>query len=235
MKIDINTLSSRTVHLIEVLKDFGFHHALRALELVIDEMNAEKGYKRHDGRHYYHHLVDVCQILINLQIKGNKDENLLTAALLHDIVEDVPGYTIRKISKMFNPRVAEIVDKVTKRKGVDYKNPKNLLIYLNNILEDEDATYLKTSDRMNNFATLKFASFEKKLRQANETEKYFIPFFKEARQKYIEHSYFFFFAKSYIEPHLWEIKEHHKTFLEVQRLKKIIKDNHLLVGKKPRK
>ncbi|WP_170953186.1 HD domain-containing protein [Bacillus cereus] len=222
LDIAIETLSSRTKHLFKELKRLNYPNAIRALKLVIQEMCAEKGYKRHNGVHYYYHLVDVTQILINARIKENKDENLLIASLLHDIVEDVPGYTIEKISEMFNPRVAEIVDKLSKKKGVDYTKQENIKIYLTAILEDEDATFIKTADRMNNFATLRYAPFKKKIRQARETQKHYIPFFKEARNKYEEHSTFFFSAKTYVEPLLWEIQAHHDTYREKQKLEKVL-------------
>ncbi len=156
----------------------------------------KKGYKRYNGAHYYYHLVDVTQILINMRIKDNKDENLLIASILHDIVEDVPGYTIKKIAEMFNQRVADIVKKLTKEKGIDYTKPENLKKYLKEILEDEDAALIKTADRMNNFATLRYAPFKKKKRQADETAIHFIPFFKEARTIYHRHSAFFFFCQN---------------------------------------
>ena len=217
-------LSSRTLHLMGELERLNFQQARLALDLVMSIMNKENGYKRHDGSHYYHHLVDVAQICINLQIKDNQDENLIIAALLHDIVEDVPGYTFEKIANMFNLRVANIVKLLTKNKNVNYHIPENIIYYLECILEDEDASILKTLDRIHNFGTLRHATFEKKVRQAKETEEFFIPFFKEARKKYNHYANVFFFAKTIIEPHLWEIMEHQKTMIENEKLKAEIMD-----------
>ncbi|MFP3725861.1 HD domain-containing protein [Priestia filamentosa] len=224
--VPFEELSDRTKHLFKELRMLGYQNAIKALELVINEMCAEKGYKRYNGAHYYYHLVDVTQILINMRIKDNEDENLLTASILHDIVEDVPGYTIEKISKMFNLRVAQIVKKVTKEKNVDYTKPENLIAYLNIILEDEDATFIKTADRMNNFATLRYAPFEKKIRQAEETAAIFIPFFKKARSIYYTHSAFFFSAKTNIEPLLWEIQAHADTYLEKETLLQLMNEEN---------
>lgn len=223
LNVPYNELSDRTKQLFKELRLLGYENAIFALEIVINEMCAEKGYKRYNGAHYYYHLVDVTQILINMRIKDNKDENLLVASILHDIVEDVPGYTIEKIAEMFNQRVADIVRKLTKEKNVDYTKPENLKKYLRIILEDEDAALIKTADRMNNFATLRYAPFKKKKRQADETEIHFIPFFKEARTIYYKHSAFFFSAKTYIEPLLWEIQAHWKTYLKKEELKRYIK------------
>jgi len=230
LNVPYNELSDRTKQLFKELHLLGYENAILALELVINEMCAEKGYKRYNGAHYYYHLVDVTQILINMRIKDNKDENLLIASILHDIVEDVPGYTIEKIAEMFNQRVADIVKKLTKEKGIDYTKPENLKKYLKEILEDEDAALIKTADRMNNFATLRYAPFKKKKRQADETAIHFIPFFKEARTIYHRHSAFFFSAKTYIEPLLWEIQSHWETHLEKEKFKSLL--NH---GKKIKK
>jgi len=205
--------SSRTRHLKETLSNFKFLMALRALELVMYEMNAEKGYVRHNGAHYFYHLVDVTQKLIN---HGIRDENILTAALLHDLVEDVPGYTIEKVRKTFNPRVAHIVDLVTKKPGIDYKKSENILFYLEKISEDYGASLVKTADRMHNFGTLLDATPEKRIRQAIETEKYFIPFFKQCRKRYTTYASFFFEAKTQIEPQLWMIKEYDKKVKELE-------------------
>lgn len=217
--LNLGTLSSRTVHLYHDLQNLQFFDAIRALELVIKEMCAEKGYKRHDNVHFYYHLVDVTQILINMRIKDNTDENLLISALLHDLAEDVPFYTIDKIAGLFNDDVAKTVDLLTKKNHINYKFPFELLAYLYEILQDENATYIKTSDRMHNFSTLRYAPIEKKMRQAYETETFFIPFFKLARNIYLDNSRLFFTAKTTIEPILHAMKAHFDTYSELQTLK----------------
>lgn len=45
--------SSRTRHLEGTLSILGYDKALKALDLVIREMCAEKGYTRHNGTHYF--------------------------------------------------------------------------------------------------------------------------------------------------------------------------------------
>jgi (p)ppGpp synthase/HD superfamily hydrolase len=208
--------SSRVRHLEETLSILHFDEALRAFDLVVSEMSAEKGYVRHNGTHYYYHLVDVAQKLLNF---GIRDEDIIVAALLHDIVEDVPGYTIDQVSHMFNSRVAHMVNLVTKKPGIDYKIAEHMESYLEEISFHVGASLIKAADRMHNFGTLRDASPEKKLRQALETETFFIPFFKKCRNMYPRYAAFFFEAKTQIEPHLWEIKSHHE---EVSMLKKKI-------------
>ncbi|MBJ8109018.1 HD domain-containing protein [Bacillus cereus group sp. TH204-1LC] len=202
-------MSESRVRLFEQrMADAGQVMTLRALDMVKEEMCATKGFARHDGTDYYNHCVDVAQDLFN---HGYRDENLLSAGLLHDIVEDVDGITLRMIEDKFNPRVAKLVDLVTKEKSVNYKEGELLkVLYLEPILRDPDASLLKTADRKHNFSTLRDAIPEKKIRQAIETEKFFFPFFKEAMKRYPRHSAYFLSAKTAIKPHLMEILEHYE-------------------------
>lgn len=232
-------LSSRTKHLKRTLSVLGFKKAYEALELVIDEMSVENGFARHNGKHYYYHLVDVAQMLLNF---GIRDEDTIVAALLHDYIEDVQGVTYRTVENQFGSNVADIVDLVTKEKGIDYKNnPSKMQEYLDNIYESPEACLVKTADRVNNFQTLRDSSLDHRKKQLANTVDYFIPFFKKCRNKYIEHESFYFQAKTTIEPiayevgrYLEDLEEYKKLILEqneeISRLKgetAVSKDNEL--------
>lgn len=202
-------MSESRVRLFEQrMADAGQEMTLRALDMVKEEMCAAKGFARHDGTNYYNHCVDVAQDLFN---HGIRDEDILTAALLHDIVEDVEGITLRMIEDKFNKRVAKMVDLVTKEKSVNYKQGDLIkVLYLEPMLRDPGACLLKASDRKHNFSTLRDATPEKKVRQAIETEKFFFPFFKEAMKRYPRYAAYFLSAKTAIKPHLMEILEHYE-------------------------
>lgn len=196
-------LSSRTKHLKRTLTILEYNKAYEALDLVIEEMSAEKGFARHNGKHYYYHLVDVAQLLLNF---GIRDENTIVAALLHDYIEDVEGVTYKTVEYRFGREVADIVTLVTKKRGVDYKNnPEKMQEYLDLIFESPEASLVKTADRINNFQTLKDSSLTHRRKQLQNTMEYFIPFFKKCRNRYIEHESFYFQAKSMIEPIAFEI------------------------------
>lgn len=196
-------LSSRTKHLKRTLTILEYNKAYEALDLVIEEMSAEKGFARHNGKHYYYHLVDVAQLLLNF---GIRDENTIVAALLHDYIEDVEGVTYKTVEYRFGREVADIVTLVTKKRGVDYKNnPEKMQEYLDLIFESPEASLVKTADRINNFQTLKDSSVTHRRKQLQNTMEYFIPFFKKCRNRYIEHESFYFQAKSMIEPIAFEI------------------------------
>lgn len=152
-----------------------------------------------------------------------REEDIITAALLHDLVEDVldeegkPVYTIGDIRDMFNDNVAHMVDLVTKDPNIDYKTNKvELEKYLNRISTHYGASLIKCSDRLHNIGTLLDATPPKRLRQALETEKYFIPFFKKCRNLYPWYAAFFYEAKTTVEPQIQLIKEHHE---ETKKLK----------------
>jgi len=205
---------SRVQFLEQTLSTLRYEMAYKALNLVKEEMSKEKGYTRLNGTDFYFHLVDVTQKLLNA---GVRDEHIITASLLHDLVEDVPSYSIEDIKELFNEEVAYMVELVTKEEGVNYKNnPEELAKYLDRISQHVGASLIKCSDRVHNFGTLLEASTEKQYEKAIETETYFFPFFKKCRKLYPWYSYFFFDAKTTIEPHLHQIKDH---YLEVQFLK----------------
>lgn len=199
--------------------DAGQLMTLDALDFVKSEMNAKKGFARHDGSDYFEHCVDVAQDLWNAGIRG---QDVISAALLHDTIEDIPGVTYKMIADKFGTRIADIVQGVTKSRAINYKEEDNIKkFYLDPMLDDVDMCLVKTGDRKHNFSTLKDATPEKKMRQAIETETFFFPFFKQARQRYPRYSAYFLSAKTAIKPHLLEIKEH---YAEVEALKKRIEE-----------
>ena len=198
---------SRVIHLQKSLIGLKKYDTLRALNWMIGIMNADNGYARHDGSHYYYHLVDGCQDLIN---HGITDESTLTGYILHDSEEDIDFITNDMIAERFNSEVALLVKGVTKLPDVDYKKAENLQSYLSYILQFSKMCIIKTADRKHNFSTLEHATPERELRQAKETEKFFLPFFKEARRLYPQHSAYFHSAKTTIVPHLKKIVKYHE-------------------------
>jgi len=208
---------SRIRYFEECLAILGFKMAHKAFRLVKKEMCKEKGYTRHNGDHYYYHLVYVAQKLIGA---GIRDENIITAALLHDIVEDVTHIDLVYIRQEFNEPVASMVNLVTKKPDVDYKhNPKELQAYLKAMIKNYGACLIKVSDQIHNISTLLDATPDKRLRKALETETHYIPFFHDCRELYPWYSNFFFDATTIVEPQIQLIKE---LYYETDKLKKEI-------------
>lgn len=206
--------SSRVTHLEHQLSILGFHKALKAFDLVLSEMNAEKGFQRHDGHHYYYHLVDVAQILLNF---GIKEEDIITAALLHDFIEDVEWGTYEYVKRAFGTRVADIVQKLTKKPGVNYKTDlAEMERYLAIIESCYAAALIKTADRIHNFSSMRNSSRSHREKQVRETRDFYIPYFKRCRNRYARYSNFFFFAKTTIEPILFEIEQGLETTAQLE-------------------
>jgi guanosine-3',5'-bis(diphosphate) 3'-pyrophosphohydrolase len=65
---------------------------------------AHRGQRRKDGQAYISHPVRVARVLAGL----GYDDDVLAAALLHDVVEDTPA-TIAELRRAFGARVAELV------------------------------------------------------------------------------------------------------------------------------
>lgn len=200
--------------------------AIKALDLVREEMCVEKGFKRDNGTDYYNHCVDVANTLISFCIK---DEDVICAALLHDIIEDVPGYSEVTITKLFNSNVARLVMLVTKKQGVDYKQPEAIKGYLKEISKDMSAAAIKTSDRMHNMMTLEEKTFEARYRKAMETKTFYLPFFKICRQMYPRYENLFYAARAEIEPLIFHIESFYKEIKkqneEIKKLKAELKDS----------
>lgn len=194
--------------------------AIKALDLVREEMCVAKGFKRDNGTDYYNHCVDVANTLISFEIK---DEDVICAALLHDIIEDVEGYRRVTIEKMFNNNVARLVMLVTKREGVDYKKPEAIQQYLNDISTDMNAAAIKTADRMHNMMTLNEKTFDARYRKAMETKTFYLPFFKLCRYLYPRYENLFYAARAEIEPLIYHIEsfytEIQKQREEIEKLK----------------
>ena len=188
--------------------------AIKALDLVREEMCVEKGFKRDNGTDYYNHCVDVANTLISFEIK---DEDVICAALLHDIIEDVEGYRRVTIAKMFNDNVARLVMLVTKKEGVDYKQPETIKQYLDTISTDMNSAAIKTADRMHNMMTLEEKTFEARYRKAMETKTYYLPFFKQCRYMYPRYENLFYAARAEIEPLIFHIESFYKEIQKQQK------------------
>lgn len=188
-------------------------NAMRALDLVTKEMCAEKGFTRDDGQDYYVHCTDVANTIISF---GIKDEDVVCAALLHDLIEDVKGYTEEAVAGLFNTRVAHLVLLVTKLPDRDYHQPEVINEYLDTISKDMYAAAIKTADRMHNMMTLSEKTFEAKVRKCLETETYYLPFFKKCRKLYPRYENLFYAARTQIQPLIYEIKT---FYAEIEKLR----------------
>ncbi len=138
------------------------------------------GQKRDDGEDYIIHPYRVC-ISLNEEF-GVKDEEVLAAALLHDVIED-SDVSYSQLSDMFNERIADMVDHVTKRKDPD--DPSWKKRYYDALRAADRYTQLiKFADRLDNVRDLlRCPSEEKRVRYLKETREVFLPWAKAFDEK----------------------------------------------------
>ncbi|MDR2414352.1 MAG: RelA/SpoT family protein [Odoribacteraceae bacterium] len=130
---------------------------------------AHKGVKRKSGVPYILHPIAVAKIASVEIGLGTKS---VMAALLHDVVEDA-NYTIEDISMLFGPKIASLVDGLTKISGVmgmnTTKQAENFRKIILTIADDVRVILLKIADRLHNMRTLDSLPEHKRVKIAGET------------------------------------------------------------------
>jgi (p)ppGpp synthase/HD superfamily hydrolase len=109
--------------------------------------------RRPTGEPYVVHLFQTLEVLVIGA--GITEPEVLTAALLHDVVEDTPC-TIGQVAERFGPRVANLVEWVTKpRPDPGETSADARRRYLVHLREaPPDALLVKLADRVSNVQTL---------------------------------------------------------------------------------
>lgn len=131
------------------------------------------------GEAYFTHLLAVPVIVCDL---GMRDVNVLTAGVLHDLLEDKPYWTRERLSGEFNPDVAELVDTVTmpQRHPNETQHEYKSRYYAQIRAKGIRSVTLKLSDRLHNMMTL-WGTSEKKLAKTLETLQYVLPLAVESQ------------------------------------------------------
>ena len=139
-----------------------------AFEVAVD---AHKDQRRKSGEAYIFHPIAVARIVAK---EIGLDATSIAAALLHDVVEDNPDYTIADIEQLFGETVARIVDGLTKisslKKDMDVslqaENFRKMLLTLN---DDVRVIIIKIADRLHNMQTMDSMRADKQVKIASET------------------------------------------------------------------
>ncbi|MFZ0037481.1 MAG: bifunctional (p)ppGpp synthetase/guanosine-3',5'-bis(diphosphate) 3'-pyrophosphohydrolase [Candidatus Acidiferrales bacterium] len=130
---------------------------------------------RASGDPYLSHPLEVAHILADMKF----DATTLTAALLHDVVEDTK-VPLDRISEMFGPEVARLVEGTTKISRLDFLAPEarqaeNVRKMLLAMVNDVRVVMIKLADRLHNMRTLQFLEPERQQRIARETIDIYAP------------------------------------------------------------
>lgn len=139
----------------------------RAFDVAVD---AHKDQRRKSGEAYIFHPIAVAKIVASQIGLG---PTAIAAALMHDVVEDTP-LTVADIERMFNKKVAQLVEGLTKISqvqkehniSIQAENFRKMLLTLN---DDVRVILIKLADRLHNMQTMDSMAEHKQMKIASET------------------------------------------------------------------
>ncbi|MDR2931646.1 MAG: bifunctional (p)ppGpp synthetase/guanosine-3',5'-bis(diphosphate) 3'-pyrophosphohydrolase, partial [Oscillospiraceae bacterium] len=136
---------------------------------------AHEGQFRDSGEPYISHPVAVAMILADLGM----DTDSLTAALLHDVVEDT-HVSLGTIRRKFGEETALLVDGVTKLRKIPFSTKEeyqaeNIRKMLMAIAQDVRVIIIKLADRLHNMRTIGVRPEQKRRDTALETMEVYAP------------------------------------------------------------
>ena len=137
--------------------------------------SAHEGQYRKSGEPYISHPLAVAGILADWHL----DAQALTAALLHDVVEDTPA-TANEIATRFGKSVALLVEGVSKLDKLSFESEQhaqaeNFRKMLLAMAQDVRVILIKFADRLHNMHTMAAMPAEKRKRIAGETLEIYAP------------------------------------------------------------
>lgn len=156
LRISYQTLSNEDKKLIR-----------KAFDVAVE---AHKEQRRKSGEAYIFHPIAVAKIVASEIGLGATS---IAAALLHDVVEDTPT-TVKEIERLFNPKVAQLVEGLTKislvqkdlNVSMQAENFRKMLLTLN---DDVRVILIKIADRLHNMQTMESMENAKQIKIASET------------------------------------------------------------------
>ena len=131
--------------------------------------------KRHSGEPYIIHPLNVAYILADIGL----DESTISAALLHDVVEDT-DMTDEELRKIFGDEIADMVAGVTKLSSIQFETVEERQAedYRKMFLamgKDIRVILIKLADRLHNMRTLKYLKRDRQIAISRETRELYAP------------------------------------------------------------
>lgn len=144
----------------------------KAYDMCIEK---HKGQFRASGEPFSTHPIEVANIIADMEL----DISSITAALLHDVVEDT-DVTGAEIKAQFGETIALLVDGVTKLSQIPYHSKEeqhieSLRKMFLAMAKDVRVIVIKLADRLHNMRTLKSMPEEKQREKARETLEVYAP------------------------------------------------------------
>jgi len=130
---------------------------------------------RQSGDPYLAHLLEVAHILADMRM----DATTLSAALLHDVIEDTE-FPVARIQERFGEETARLVEGVTKIGRLNMLAPEarqaeNVRKMVLAMVNDVRVVVVKLADRLHNMRTIEFLEPAKQQRIARETLEIYAP------------------------------------------------------------
>lgn len=130
---------------------------------------------RRSGEPYLTHLLEVAHILANMRM----DSTTLSAALLHDVIEDTE-FPVARIQERFGEETARLVEGVTKISRLNMLAPEarqaeNVRKMVLAMVNDVRVVVVKLADRLHNMRTIQYLEAYKQQRIARETLEIYAP------------------------------------------------------------
>jgi guanosine-3',5'-bis(diphosphate) 3'-pyrophosphohydrolase len=130
---------------------------------------------RKSGEPYLMHLLEVAHILADLRL----DATTLTAALLHDVIEDTE-FPVSRITERFGAEVAHLVEGVTKigrlkMMAPEARQAETVRKMVLAMVHDVRVVLVKLADRLHNMRTLEYLDLPKQQRISRETLDIYAP------------------------------------------------------------
>ena len=137
--------------------------------------SAHENQTRMNGEPYICHPLSVALILSKMKM----DKQAVSAALLHDVVEDT-DISLADIEKIFDKEVASLVDSVSKIDQIKFENKaeaqaetfRKMILAM---VKDIRVILIKLSDRLHNMRTLEHLPDKKRKIKARETLDIYAP------------------------------------------------------------
>jgi guanosine-3',5'-bis(diphosphate) 3'-pyrophosphohydrolase len=136
---------------------------------------AHDGQQRRSGEEFINHPFGVAKICAELRL----DEQTISAALLHDVVEDT-GVSIAELREEFGEEIARLVEGVTKltriqfqsREQAQAENYRKMVVAM---ASDMRVILIKLADRLHNMRTIEYLGKQKQVQKARETLEVYAP------------------------------------------------------------
>jgi (p)ppGpp synthase/HD superfamily hydrolase len=113
---------------------------------------AHEGQKRNDGTPFVIHPIR-CAIMLMAEL-GVDDPDMISIALLHDVVEDTPT-TLDEVQQQFGEQIATMVDHLTRPRPTDEREEEKMerkaVKFKELMKQDADTRLVKCTDMVDNY------------------------------------------------------------------------------------